>query len=364
MNDEKDQKNAPAQAVKEAASEQTPQWPLSWIDRVHRWMSWLPVPWWLLLLTCSVVMLILEIALLVRDAGTQALTWPIPLGLSVIYAIFPFYVFGFLYFIDARARLAIDRIRPLLDHEQDLERFRFTISNMPALPTAVASVAGLLFFLILRSVAGVTGEVVLSGTTHATRWIRLSEGLILWTFIGVVSYHTVRQLKIINRIYTRHVRIDLLNQSPLYELARIPVYTAISIVIPVSLILVALPQVPSDPVSVSLLLVTLLFNTSIVVAPIYRVHLELDDEKVKRLTLNSSLTDDLMTRFRRSIRSNADEDMPRIKSSLEVLVLEREIIQSAPTWPWPPGSMRSVSAALLLPIVIWVIQQLLRSIFT
>jgi hypothetical protein len=60
---------------------------------------------------------------------------------------------------------------------------------------------------------------------------------------------------------------------------------------------------------------------------------------------------------------NALEDSSYIKMSLEILNLERDIIHSAPTWPWPAGSMKTVAAALLFPTVIWIIQQLLQSIF-
>jgi hypothetical protein len=356
-------RNSSARDMNHDDAENLPQWGLSWVDRLQGALGRARFPWWLPLLLFPIVLVSLEAYLLVRESGPQALTWPIPLALTVIYAIFPFYMFGFLYFVDERARIAIQRLRPLLEKEWELDRLSFTLSNMPFLPTILASLAGLALFLALRSVAYVTGDIVLSGTTQVTRWIRLSEGALLYTLVGVITYHTIRQLNIINRIYARHVHIDLLNQTPLYELARIPVYTALSLVIPVSLVLMSLPRLPSDPVSISLLMSTLTFTTVIVIAPIYRVHLVLDDEKVKRQNLNSNLTDGLLARFREEIGSNAYEGASGIKTSLEVLKLERDILHSAPTWPWPAGSMRTVAAALLLPTVIWLIQQLLQSIF-
>jgi len=349
---------------REEAGGSLPRWKLSWVDQLQAALGRAPFPWWLPLCILPIVLISLESYLLVREAGPQALAWPIPLALTVIYAIFPFYVFGFLYFVDERARIAIQRLRPLLEKEWELDSLSFTLSNMPFRPTILASLAGFGYFLALRSVAEqFTGDIVLSGTTQVTRWVRLSEGALLYTLIGVITYHTIRQLIIINRIYSRHVHIDLLNQTPLYELARIPVYTALSLVIPISLILMALPRVPSDPVSISLLMSTLTFTTVIVIAPIYRVHLVLDDEKVKRQNLNSNLTDDLLARFRKEVASNAYEGASGIRTSLEILKLERDIIHSAPTWPWPAGSMRTVVAALLFPTAIWLIQQILQSIF-
>jgi hypothetical protein len=348
---------------REGATAALPPWKLSWVDQVQEGIRSAWFPWWLPFIIFPIVLIMLESYFLARESGPQALTWPIPMALAVIYAIFPFYVFGFLYFVDERSRIAIERLRPLLKKEWELDSLSFTLSNMPFLPAILASLAGFVFFLVLRSADEITGNVVLSGTTQVTRWIRLSEGVVLWTLIGVITYHTIRQLIIINRIYAYHVNIDLLNQTPLYELARIPVYTALSLVIPVSLILMALPRLPSDPVSISLLMLTLIFTTAIVIAPIYRVHLVLDDEKVKRQNLNSNLTDDLLANFREEAGSNAFKNASGIKTSLEILQLERDILHSAPTWPWPAGSMRTVAAALLFPTVIWLIQQLLQSIF-
>jgi hypothetical protein len=348
---------------RDGVEESNPPWKLSWVDQVQDALGRASFPWWLPLIFFPIVLIVLETVLLFQESGPEALTWPIPLGLMVIYAMFPFYVFGFLYFVDERARIAILRLRPLLDEERKLDPLSFTLSNMPSLPTILASLAGFVFFLGLRSMEGITGDPVLSGTTQITRWIRLSEGAVLYPLIGVITYHTIRQLAIINRIYARHVRIDLLNQTPLYELARIPVYTALSLVIPVSLILMVLPRLPNDPVSISMLITTLTFTIVIVIAPIYRVHLVLDDEKVKRQNLNSNLTDALLARFRKEVGSNSYEGASGIRTSLEILKLERDIIHSAPTWPWPAGSMRTVAAALLFPTTIWLIQQLLQSIF-
>lgn len=355
------QSSGPLAADEARSLDHPAKWQSSWVDRAQALIGSWRLPWWLLLLAVPLLLVLLEISLLVSESGTAALTWPTPLGLTLIYAGFPFYVFGWLYLIDGRATSAVDQIRPLLREDGSIAQLRFSISNMPSRPTVLASLAGLAFFFVLRSVADVTGNIVLSGTTGSTRWVRLFEGVILWTLMGVSTYHTVRQLGIINRIYTRHVRVNLLNQAPLYELARIPVYTAMSIVLPVSLILLVLPRFPYDPVSESLLLSTILFTSAIVIAPIYRVHLELEDEKVKRQSLNAKMIEMLLRRFRNDATSSSSEELTRIQTSFEILNKEREIMKSAPTWPWPPGSMKTVTAALLLPTIIWIIQQLLRS---
>jgi hypothetical protein len=39
---------------------------------------------------------------------------------------------------------------------------------------------------------------------------------------------------------------------------------------------------------------------------------------------------------------------------------EREILAKIPTWPWPPGTLRTVASVLLVPVLLFLIQAILR----
>jgi hypothetical protein len=64
--------------------------------------------------------------------------------------------------------------------------------------------------------------------------------------------------------------------------------------------------------------------------------------------------DDLHTRVDRADLRRMD-DLYKAIASLD---LERTTLNKIPTWPWEPGSIRGVAAALLLPLAIWLIQQI------
>ena len=65
----------------------------------------------------------------------------------------------------------------------------------------------------------------------------------------------------------------------------------------------------------------------------------------------------LLQRRMDSLRLSGADDLNKTLSSLEI---ERAALQRIPTWPWEPGTIRGLAAALLLPIVIWLIQFVLE----
>lgn len=48
--------------------------------------------------------------------------------------------------------------------------------------------------------------------------------------------------------------------------------------------------------------------------------------------------------------------MDTMNKAMASLEIERAALVRVPTWPWDPGTLRTVIAALLLPIIIWLIQ--------
>jgi hypothetical protein len=93
--------------------------------------------------------------------------------------------------------------------------------------------------------------------------------------------------------------------------------------------------------------------------PLAGIHRLLVAEKTRRLADQArrmqAALDDLHARMdRRDLRRM--DDLYKAIASLD---LERATLSKIPTWPWEPGSMRAVAAALLLPVAIWLIQTIL-----
>jgi len=51
--------------------------------------------------------------------------------------------------------------------------------------------------------------------------------------------------------------------------------------------------------------------------------------------------------------------MDSLNKALASLEIEAGALRRIQTWPWDPGAVRGLVAALLLPIVVWLLQLLL-----
>ncbi len=53
-------------------------------------------------------------------------------------------------------------------------------------------------------------------------------------------------------------------------------------------------------------------------------------------------------------------DADHLESQIASLVAERQLVTIAPTWPWDPQTLRGFSAAIVIPIVLWLVYRVLE----
>jgi len=51
---------------------------------------------------------------------------------------------------------------------------------------------------------------------------------------------------------------------------------------------------------------------------------------------------------------------PAVKDAVAALDIELTRLARVPTWPWNPGTLRGVLAAVFLPVFIWLVQYVLQ----
>ena len=54
--------------------------------------------------------------------------------------------------------------------------------------------------------------------------------------------------------------------------------------------------------------------------------------------------------------------MSGLNSAIASLELEKQALESIPTWPWSPETVRILVTAVLLPLGLWIVQFILQSI--
>jgi hypothetical protein len=177
-----------------------------------------------------------------------------------------------------------------------------------------------------------------------------------------MAYHTIHQLRIVSRIYTRHTRINLFQPGPLYALSNLTAATAIGIAVPTWLWFWLISSA-SRARYVSDVLPSLFFGTIIAVTfvwPLLGAHRLLIREKQR-------LQDEVGRRMGSTIGAlneavDADEvggAAGALTNMLNGLIVEQGVINKLRTWPWQPGTVGGVGIAYLAPLIIWLLQRLL-----
>jgi hypothetical protein len=260
-------------------------------------------------------------------------------------------------YMDRSAAKSLQEFRPALRAGVDPAALEYQLTTLPRRPTlAVGAVSvvviGLGAWLFIGDIqvlglAPTPLSLTVAGVLLAATW---------WT-TGVFVYHTVRQLVIIHRIYTRCARIDFFHRTPLSAFSHHTQRIAIGILLFVYFdFLAADPDLRFHPLNLAAGGTLTLLALVAFVGPLGGAHRLLAAEKTRLLDDNARRLEagfhELQRRMDTLLLAGAD-DLNKTLSSLEI---ERAALQRIPTWPWEPGTIRGLAAAFLLPIALWLTQ--------
>ena len=183
--------------------------------------------------------------------------------------------------------------------------------------------------------------------------------LLNWWTGGTLILHTLRRLFLVARIYRRHTDVDLFRQGPLYALSRLTAQTTVGAVV-VVYGMATVPSYMATPyggVTVALIVVLAFASFAL---PLVGIHGALAAEKERLLEGISDLLRSAGAELHVRIHRKTYKGMDELNKALAGLEIERNMIGAIPTWPWQPETFRWVLAAMVLPLVIWVVQLLLQ----
>ena len=207
-----------------AGAEPRPYAP-SWLDRLNAWLGRLPGPSWAYYLGLWLVLVVTLVAVLWAE-GVFAVGTLFPAQFFIPAMIVLF--LGMTHYLDHRASAALETLRPALTvNEAEYSQAHYRLTALPALPTLLASVITIGIILLLgvlggegeSSIEAVASSPIAAASLEAVYWIGW------WTF-GGFAYHTLHQLRVINRIYTQRTRVHLFAQRPLYAFSGVTALTA------------------------------------------------------------------------------------------------------------------------------------------
>lgn len=326
----------------------------SWIDRFNDWVEKLPVNEWIFHVVFGIVLILVQILFLSLEGGLQAEEL-LPVIIFNGFAV-P-YLLAWIYLLDKQAVTAVNSMRPMLDtSEQVFENYKFRLSNMPVLAPLIAGLTIMVMTILTPLVA-----------IEPIRYAAL-EQLPVFTVVfhiidkssaflfGVVLYHTSRQLHLVNSINSNHIRINLFHLRPLQAFSRLTASTAIGLVVFVYVWMLINPELLADPLLFGYVAIFTILAIFIFVWPLYGVHKLMEMEKEKALHDIHLRFEVVFSKFNQRIQ---DEDYAATESlnwTISSLEIQNRELKAIPTWPWRPDTIRSVVAAITLPLVLRFIQ--------
>jgi len=353
----------------------TPPYAPSWFDRFTIWVDRLPGPSWAFYLILAVGLALAVSAAQWREGSYSTGTFNaghVFTGAGIAY------VLGFMHYLDKAASSAIASFRPLLasedtagrppPHEQStFATLSYQLATLPPRPALLVTIGGAAFASILFAIDVVRGAPApylagTAGTAFSTASFMIlfipANGLLF-----LLAYHTIHQLVHVSRIYSKHTRIDIYQLQPLYALSLPGAFTALGLIAFVYALLAGTVTVAqANPVGIGLSLVFAGIAAATFALPLLGAHRALVAEKKASLLEVSSRFRATTVKLHSQLDRGRLAQMDPLNKALTSLQIEQDVLHKIPTWPWEPGAVRAIVAALLLPVAVWAIQLLLARV--
>lgn len=333
-----------------------------WVDLVTAWVRRLPGPSWAFYLGAGLVLFTVETVVKWADRAYPVGTF---FPFHVITAAFGVYFLAVIHYLDDVAGSALRDFRSVLQiTDSDFARLHYRLTTMPARATFIATGVSFVVWNVL-TVWGSTPEanaaikLYTSPITTGLDYLISICGGSVW---GVMIYHGLRQLRMVSRLYTAAPHLDLFCPGPLYAFAGLSARTSLSwLLIPYAAILAAPGTLHNQAIPLMLIPLTL-SAILIFVAPLVGVHRILERQKQQLRDQIGQRMQAASVELQRRIDVQQFVGITELKDSIVSLVAVQDELSKLRTWPWQPGTMGGLGAALVLPLVIWSVQRILESL--
>jgi hypothetical protein len=286
----------------------------------------------------------------------------------LVYAGTPANLLGSLHYVDRVAAQAFDSYRPALNGDEKQARdYRYRLITLPALPALVATALGATWGLMPWNVF-LTEEAHMLGlyTSTAGTILDRSTNVLGWTLSGLFIYHTIHQLRIVSRLLDRHTDINIFKLAPLYAFSRLTALTAVGMTIgyyAFNLFNLVLPaSIARHPGTIINSTIFTVMAVVTFVLPLWGAHRLLQREKERLQGESADRLQGLLADLHRRVEARDTAGAPEYKDLLDSALAERDLLAKLPTWPWQGETVRLVGTALVLPVVLFIVQQILENL--
>ena len=348
---------ADAMATNQSEIELRP-YPPSWVDRFTDWVDRLPGPAWLFYVVLGLVLYLIEVVI---QWSTGA--WGEFHSFQLIFISFIPYQLALIHYLDRQADAALNQFRPSLTAtDTEYADLRYRLTTMSPLPALVAGVIGIVVGILTFSAIPVSLLAEVTFITSAPLSVLFNQIIILVVnfILFVFLYHTWRQLRLASIIYERYTQVDLFRLGPLYAFSTLSAYTALGMLpIAYSLVFIVSELFRLLPIN-WFTAIFMLIAAFTFIRPLTGIHRLLAEEKERLLDESGQRLKTSIAELHRRVDSGDIADMDNLNKVMASLEIEQAALKRISTWPWQPETPRWLVAALLFPLLLWLLQRLLQ----
>lgn len=256
------------------------------------------------------------------------------------------------------AEQALEQYRPLLDlTEEEYAHVKYRFLTIPRSPGTVLFILG----IAIGSISGFADMAEAPAIDYVFPQLRIGIWIAATGLVPPFIFHMIRQLEQIRALYAMPEHLDLYNLRPLYGFSRYTAVLGIAFIISGTL----LPGI-LDPTSFSGRFV---LTTDIALSPLILLmfYLPLTGVHGRLVTEKDRLLEEVNTgiaMIREQIHAavldkQGYEHLGEMRTVFSTLREDKETIDALPTWPWRPGTLTGLLSALLLPILLIIVREVL-----
>ena len=265
------------------------------------------------------------------------------------------FLLAFIHLLDHQSVVAIDAMKPMLEMtKKEFDTFRYILSNMPSRPMLIAGLSLLCLVILMEQLwIEPVRYVALEQLPVFTIVYQLIDKSSAFLF-GVLIYHTIRQLGLVNTIHSNYLHIDVYNFGSLKAFSKLTASTAVGLVIGVYGWMLINPDLLADPISFGFAMSATVLAVAVFVWPLWGVHRRMEMEKESVLHDIDLRLVALFSKFNQQFREDNYSTVETLNGAISSLDIQRRMIGAVPTWPWSPETGQFVLAAIALPLVLMV----------
>lgn len=327
-------------------------YPPSFIDRMMRFIQELPIPYWVTYLLLVVIQCLVVLGVAWADGSITTLADPKILFLFPAWQWIPLLIMTFL---NRTARATLDSFSRLLgSSDLALAELKAKFTTMPPRGVTISGIFWIAFYCTMTIIFFHLYAVF--GIGIVTQYVMIVEGLLCFAIGGVIYYHSMRQLWLVNQTVKMVKHYNLFGLDPVYSFSRLTSRTGISWMIMLILNLWLFPLNAALELTLFITSIQVVLALAAFILPLRVINLRLRSEKRRLLTENQQRTGSLLTQMHLKIDENKLEGMDQLNIAISGLTTERETLEKIPTLPWRTETLTGFLSATILPIILLVVQ--------